>query len=432
MINDMSVQVDTASENRKLIDVDDLPIQEKKKTFGEEIIIKGEPIPTKPRRSERLRKHYESDEFQRKRKEWHKPGAEIKIKGYKEPHRSKPRHEPSNSFGSIFREAKLIKIANGSKDKDYEEAKAILRDPAKWERWRWEHGRMTPTTIDKILQEPENILTYKDRGERIQAILSYLLAHGKTHYRKVSEDLGIPEATLYKDTPIAEQKGLFVNINGILNPLNPTPVDYDIFGFHNMGFTFDKQIPYGVYADSIKTLNDKPIIKDFAGRGVNEKHGNPQAEYKSYLPIESSDCYFQYSETPQLWQGIRESFGTNRFKLTDFELNIDIPIPGTKIKMWGVKYSRRDLEGFVRAYRKNMTTFRVIDLPVDLSDIGGFRKPEELLPLMDSVLNGVTAWNENVRLRAVINEVTAKYRKACKEIESHKRERKNGLIKPWW
>lgn len=36
----------------------------------------------------------------------------------------------------------------------------------------------------------------------------------------------------------------------------------------------------------------------------------------------------------------------------------------------------------------------IIDLPVDLSDIGGFRKPEELLPLMDFVLNGVTAWKE--------------------------------------
>lgn len=86
-----------------------------------------------------------------------------------------------------------------------------------------------------------------------------------------------------------------------------------------------------------------------------------------------------------------------------------------------MKYSRRDLEGFVRAYRKNMITFRIIDLPVALSDIGGFRKPEELLPLMDFVLNGVIAWKEVVRLRAENSKLTAKYRKACKELENQKK-----------
>jgi len=90
---------------------------------------------------------------------------------------------------------------------------------------------------------------------------------------------------------------------------------------------------YEVYGDSVKTLNDKPIIKDFTGRMVTEKHGNPQLEYKFYLSTEPSESPFQYHEMSLLFESIQESFDTNRFKLTDFEINIDIPISGVKIVM---------------------------------------------------------------------------------------------------
>jgi hypothetical protein len=391
-------------------------------------IVKGEPLPEKPRRSERLEEYYSSDEFQKKRSQWHEPGTKIEIKGF-----GTSTIKAVKSIDHTCEDADAEKVvdlrsnkANPRYDRAYEEAKTMRKDRKKWELWKWENSHtnhVKPITPDKILQESENIPTFRNGRERISAYTRYLNEHGRTHYKKISEALGIPLGTLYRDIKIAERKGIIVNKNGFLTAITLAPEQYSVFGYHKMGFTFDKQISYEVYAASIKELNGKPIIMNHPGRSV-KPHGNPEATVQTYMVIESSGDYFQHSELSELWQSIQESFNTNRFKLTSFELNIDVPLSGGKVEIWGVRFSRRGLEGFVRAYRKNMNTYRYIDLPIDLLDIGGISKPEELLPLLDCILGRYNAWKEIERLKAENRELRA---------ENKKLKSNHGIkSKRWW